>query len=191
MARLRVSCTKCFHIWTAAKIPAEDCPNCAKPSQNYTNHGYTKYAVNGKHFMSAPTMSFGGNKATGFLTGSSNNINPTISLENKVIGWLIANGFTYLASYLDRVMTHNIVKDPLGTVKWAQDRFTAHNMFFSPWDDEDEKTKIAKQDANTPGPWNNWQIQPQPIGCQHEWKEYLGLNEKFTFCKKCDIKKEE
>lgn len=26
--------------------------------------------------------------------------------------------------------------------------------------------------------------------CSHEWKEYLGLNEQFTYCSKCDKKKD-
>ncbi len=26
--------------------------------------------------------------------------------------------------------------------------------------------------------------------CYHEWTEYIGLNEVFTYCKKCDAKKE-
>jgi hypothetical protein len=26
-------------------------------------------------------------------------------------------------------------------------------------------------------------------GCEHVWKEYVGLRESFTFCTKCDIKK--
>lgn len=24
--------------------------------------------------------------------------------------------------------------------------------------------------------------------CQHQWKEYIGLNEKFSYCTKCDKK---
>ncbi len=26
--------------------------------------------------------------------------------------------------------------------------------------------------------------------CRHDWVEYVGLNEVFTYCKKCDAKKE-
>lgn len=25
--------------------------------------------------------------------------------------------------------------------------------------------------------------------CNHDWFDYLGLNESFTFCKKCDVRK--
>lgn len=27
------------------------------------------------------------------------------------------------------------------------------------------------------------------IGCNHSWKEYLGFNDSFTFCTKCDKRK--
>ena len=31
-------------------------------------------------------------------------------------------------------------------------------------------------------------IEVETESCQHDWVEYVGLREVFTFCKKCDIK---
>lgn len=37
-----------------------------------------------------------------------------------------------------------------------------------------------------------WRLPPStpsaPAGCQHEWKEYVGLVEKYNYCTKCDAK---
>jgi hypothetical protein len=30
---------------------------------------------------------------------------------------------------------------------------------------------------------------PNPDYCSHEWVKYLGLNESFFYCKRCDIKR--
>lgn len=30
----------------------------------------------------------------------------------------------------------------------------------------------------------------EPTGCQHKWKEYHGLIEKYTFCEKCDKRRD-
>lgn len=31
--------------------------------------------------------------------------------------------------------------------------------------------------------------EPETTSCTHEWKEYIGFNDTFTYCSKCDIKK--
>lgn len=71
------------------------------------------------------------------------------------------------------------------------------NMFYQPWDgdddDTDDKTK-AKHNAHhsvMSDPYGKWYNTYKPEiskECMHEWKDYIGLNERFKFCTKCDKK---
>lgn len=55
--------------------------------------------------------------------------------------------------------------------------------FFQPWDDEEitKKLVLSPEEAEL--------IFGDLTKCNHIWKLYMGLNEKFQFCEICDEKR--
>ena len=116
-----------------------------------------------------------------------------------VIKWLMDNGFTknltvcsYSKSFNHalgggstiEVTDIEIVDDPIGTItrveQWHDRNFLLYDGW--PWDSE-ETRKIDLEEFYKGTKGKNDQT-----WCNHEWVDYVGLNESFKFCKKCDKK---
>lgn len=87
-------------------------------------------------------------------------------------GWKAVN--TYSADwehpFHSFVLTrYQILNNPKGTIE---------SLLHLNWDKEVEKIKRELE----------LKYSYSTVSCQHEWTTYIGLNEKYQYCKKCDLK---
>ena len=115
-----------------------------------------------------------------------------------VVRWLYQNKFKYdlmcatftkLASSTTtfgltvacQITDEEIFEDAQRVINEVTQWHVAHYIKdFMKWDDWHDPGDTRKIDLGTNK--QDW--------CAHEWVDYIGLNEKFTYCKKCDKKKE-
>lgn len=50
------------------------------------------------------------------------------------------------------------------------------------------QTDIGSFELNKIGEWVHTDITGATLGCNHEWKEYVGFTQKYNYCIKCDEK---
>jgi hypothetical protein len=109
--------------------------------------------------------------------------------------WLMRNGFrldyvkaqyeyTLPNSVLYAVTVEEIVNNPANTVRSVELVLNRACCFYQSWNWDDEVTR--KIDISDPSKKDG---KVDPTWCNHEWIEYIGLNQKDFYCKKCNIVK--
>lgn len=120
-------------------------------------------------------------------------------MPSEIDTWLLKNGYYYSLAqdqYIKLapvgkvhpghcVTIEHIQKDPYRVINAVTSWHKQYTLFYHPWDWHDEETRkidleALYKDKKADTTW-----------CNHEWVEYVGLNEKFRYCKHCDKKWED
>lgn len=123
-----------------------------------------------------------------------------ISLQEKVVNWLIKNDFKHISNqdcyrlrYPELIITsEEFYINPMVIVNKVTN-LLGKCAFFHHWDDDDELQQF-KININTPqdrytSPSVEIETNKIKNNCFHKWVNYTGLMEQFEYCSKCNEKK--